>query len=97
MACYLSIEHATAGLECFGCTLSVDDAPLVAWTDELRPGKLVPVCVRCLRGLDPSLARFHDLAADLAIPARVIAEVARDLCDIEQADPLPARPGAREP
>ena len=97
MACYLSIEHATAGLECSGCTLSVANKPLVAWTDELRPGKLVPVCLHCLRWLDPPLARFHDLAADLAIPARVIAEVARDLLAIEQADPVSARPAAREP
>ncbi len=90
MACYLSIEQVADGLECFGCTLPTGDAPLVAWTDELRPGKLVPVCLRCLRGLDPTLARFHDLADDLAIPARVIAEVAGDL-DGEPADP--AGPG----
>ena len=94
MACYLSIEQVADGLECHGCTVPFASGPLIAWTDELLPGKLVPVCPSCLTGLDPPLARFHDLAADLAIAARVIAEVDRDLLAIAQADPLPARPAS---
>ena len=88
--CYLSVEPVSIGLECFGCTLPAEDGPLVAWTEELRPGKPEPVCLYCLRSLDPALARFYDIAADLAIAARVIAEGAGDL-DGEPADPVPAR------
>ena len=68
--CYLSLEPVSIGLECFSCTLPVGAGPLVAWSEELRPAKPEPVCLECLRALDPALGRFADLAADLAIAAQ---------------------------
>ena len=101
MACFLSIEEVAIDLECFGCTRPAGDAPLVAWADVLRPGKLEPVCLYCLRSLDPTLARFYDLAVDLVAAARVRLHdgtpgVTRDL-DGGPADPVAARHAAREP
>ena len=60
MACYLSVDLEETEHECEGCTRPVSG--LVAWTDELHPRKLMPVCVTCLDGLDADLAELHPLA-----------------------------------
>ena len=68
--CYLSVELDSPSLECVSCTLpAAGGGLLVAWSEELRPGKLEPVCLDCLRSLDPALARFYDLAARAALIA----------------------------
>ena len=60
MACYLSVDLAEVELECEGCGRPVSG--LIAWTDELHPRKLMPVCATCIDGLDDDLAEFYPLA-----------------------------------
>ena len=60
MACYLSFIDVET--ECEGCARDIPPG-LVGWTEDLRPGRLVPVCSLCLGGLDPKLSGFQTSGA----------------------------------
>ncbi len=83
MACFLSFTDVE--LECSGCCRPVRPG-LIGMTDELGPAPLAPICPCCLNGLDRRL-----------FGAQRIVAAARELLDVEQADPVAARDAAREP
>ncbi len=58
MAVYLTFDGK--GCECAGCGREIRK-PLVAWTDEIDPRKLLPVCRNCGEGLDPKLRAVQDM------------------------------------
>ncbi len=60
MATYLTFNGK--GCECAGCGREIRKA-LVAWTDEIDPHKLEPVCRNCSQGLAPKLRAVQDIVS----------------------------------
>ncbi|MCP3963581.1 MAG: hypothetical protein GY719_37575 [bacterium] len=56
MACYLKIAYEET--TCEGCGHKTPPC-MIGVTDSFRAGDLVPICDRCLRGLDPHLANIQ--------------------------------------
>ncbi len=59
MRSYVAIVEST--LECEACTRPAGPGT-TGFTEDMIPGRVVPVCATCLRSLDPRLHKLQQLA-----------------------------------
>ncbi len=59
MRSYVAIVEST--LECEACTRPAGPGT-TGFTEDMVPGRLVPVCPTCLQSLDPQLHKLQQLA-----------------------------------